>query len=113
MTTALVNLVRAPSIVSLLMTVAGLSLQAQVVENYRFTTFSDDASLSIPDGLATGVSDTRTINGSVIAEISSITVDLDISGQFNGDLYGYLQHDAGFSVLLNSAGRTLSAFAGY
>lgn len=38
--------------------------------------------------------------------ITSISVAFTISGGYNGDLYAYLSHDAGFSVLLNRVGRT-------
>src|SRR2546426_2405484 len=86
--------------------------RAQVFETYDFITLAVSARLPIPDGDAAGVSDVRTIT-SVITQISSITVSLDISGEFNGDLYASLRHDSGFSVLLNRPGRTSLSPAGY
>ena len=37
--------------------------------------------------------------------ITDINVSLNISGGYNGDLYGYLVHSSGFSVLINRIGR--------
>jgi subtilisin-like proprotein convertase family protein len=102
---------------------SGLSLgifvaRAQVVEHYTFT-----PNLAVPDGNNAGTSDSHVITGSGIASIGSLTVDLNIASQFNGDLYLYLRHEDevspgnyvtdGFSVLLNRVGRTLAQAAGY
>ncbi|MDB6037206.1 MAG: peptidase and in kexin sedolisin [Verrucomicrobiales bacterium] len=76
------------------------ALQAQVTENYSFS-----PNLAIPDGNATGVKDVQTISSS-IASIADITVSLNITGDFNGDLAVYLRHDSGFTVLLNRVGVT-------
>ena len=38
---------------------------------------------------------------------------LSLAGGYNGDLYGYLMHGSGFTVLLNRVGRTGSAPLGY
>jgi subtilisin-like proprotein convertase family protein len=64
---------------------------------------------TIPDNDSVGVSDTRTVSGSGISGIEIVTVTLEFSGGWNGDLYAYVQHDSGFSVLLNRPGRTLAA----
>ncbi|WP_193213056.1 PEP-CTERM sorting domain-containing protein [Luteolibacter marinus] len=66
-----------------------------------------DVSAVIPDNSATGWSDTRYIS-SVSVEITNVEVYLETTGGFNGDLYAYLTHDSGFSVLLNRVGRTES-----
>jgi len=42
------------------------------------------------------------------ALITNVTVDLDITGGWNGDLYAYLSHGSGFVVLLNRIGSTAS-----
>lgn len=61
---------------------------------------------SIPDNQASGVFDRQNI----ITDIGSITdlnVSLEISGDFNGDLYALLVHESGaYSVLLNRTGRS-------
>jgi subtilisin-like proprotein convertase family protein len=79
--------------------------------------------LSIPDGNATGISDSHIISGSPLTSITGLTVDLNITGNFNGDLYFYLRHEHeitpgnfvpdGFAVLLNRVGRTLANSSGY
>ncbi len=60
---------------------------------------------SIPDGDPTGVVDARVITSS-ITNIDEISVSLDIGGTWAGDIYATLQHDSGFSVLLNRVGRS-------
>jgi subtilisin-like proprotein convertase family protein len=82
-------------------------LQAQTTETYTFTT-----NRLVPDGNPSGLSDAHTLN-SAIGNIGSVTVHLNIIGQFNGDLYGYLVHSSGFTVLLNRPGKTASNTAGY
>jgi len=88
------------------------SVQAQSVENHSFTNFGGSASLSIPDGNTAGASDDRIVV-SAISSITSIAVDLVTTDEFNGDLYGYLRHSSGFSVLLNRPGRTTANNFGY
>jgi subtilisin-like proprotein convertase family protein len=93
----------------LLLTGAGvIALQAQVSETNSFTGID----LVVPDGDPAGVTDVRTIT-SGIAHITSLQVQLNISSDFNGDLYGYLQHGNGLTVLINRAGRTASNTNGY
>lgn len=67
---------------------------------------------AIRDNDLNGLADTQTFL-SPIKSIDSIQVTLDISGGFNGDLYIYLTHGSGFSVLLNRPGRTASDDYGY
>jgi subtilisin-like proprotein convertase family protein len=67
----------------------------------------------IPDGYATGVADTRTIEATGISSITDIQVQLTIASGFNGDLYCYLVHDSGFVVLLNRPGRSCARPLGY
>jgi hypothetical protein len=67
---------------------------------------------SIPDNDSVGVTDTRNVSGTGITNIQLVTITLDTTGGWNGDLYAYLVHDTGFSVLLNRAGRTLAALDG-
>lgn len=59
----------------------------------------------IPDGDLSGWTDVRTVDVGLTGQyITGLRVSLDISGGYNGDLYGYLVHDTGFSVLLNRVG---------
>ena len=63
---------------------------------------------AIPDGLVAGMQDSRTIT-SDITNITAVRVRLKVSGNFNGDLYGYLRHTSGgttrIGILLNRPGR--------
>src|SRR5688572_27148819 len=99
-----------PFSIGLLLMLPIVVTRAQLTENYTYT-----PGLVIPDGNATGVSDSHVISGSNIPQVGSLTVSLGITGNFNGDLYLYLRHERevtagnfaadGFSVLLNRAGR--------
>lgn len=77
-----------------------------------FDSFGSSPTLAIPDGNPSGVTDNRTISTD-ITSISSVTVSLNISGSFNGDLYGYLEHDNELAVLVNRPGRTATDSTGY
>jgi subtilisin-like proprotein convertase family protein len=93
-----------------LMLLAGAAsppLRAQPTENYLFV-----GNRPLPDGNAAGLSDVRNVNSS-IGSISSVKVGLKITGEFNGDLYGYLRHASGFVVLLNRSGKMASNSHGY
>ena len=82
-------------------------LHGQITETHTFTT-----NRVVPDGNAAGLSDVRNIS-SAIAQIASVKVRLRLNGEFNSDLFGYVRHSSGFSVLLNRPGKTASNPAGY
>ena len=83
-------------------------------EIFTFTNLFTFANLNkvVPDGQPAGVADFESIS-SIITNITSVEVTLDISGNFNGDLYCYLRHTNGFAVLLNRPGRTANNPDGY
>ncbi len=83
------------------------ALRAQVLESFSFT-----PNLAIPDGNSTGVEDIRNITATG-AVIQDLTVNVNITGDFNGDLVLYLRHDTGFSMLLNRPGVTAGDSFGY
>jgi len=67
----------------------------------------------IPDGNPVGRMDTFTVSG-LAGAVSNVTVHIDITGGFNGDLYAYLVNPQGqLAVLLNRAGVTGSNPFGY
>lgn len=68
--------------------------------------------LGIPDNNPSGVASTMDFNSS-IERIGDLNVTLQISGGFNGDLYGHITHDSGFAVLLNRSGRASDNELGY
>lgn len=59
---------------------------------------------AITDGSLTPWSDTRTVSLPAGEDITSVSVRLEITGGFNGDLYGYLSHDGIQVALLNRPG---------
>jgi subtilisin-like proprotein convertase family protein len=72
----------------------------------------------IPEGTPTGLASTIPISGDA-GSIVNISVNLDITGTWNGDLYAYLVHSdsatgqTGFAVLLNRVGSTPTDIFGY
>lgn len=103
----LMHKLRATLLLVLLAAASPSLLHAQVTETHTFTT-----NRVVPDGNASGLHDVRSVS-SAVANIASVKVRLRISGEFNGDLYGYVRHSSGFSVLLNRPGKTASNAAGY
>ncbi len=63
----------------------------------------------VPDGNPVGWFDTRALNATLLTTITDVNVRLTITGGWNGDLYAYLQHSTGISILLNRPGRTSSS----
>ncbi len=103
----------------LLTAVLGLAVSAHA------TLFSYDYSslnAAIPDGSSVGLADSRTVNlgaltGTTTTEIVNVNVRLDITGGYNGDLYGYLMlqnaNGTTTAILLNRVGRNAAADYGY
>ena len=60
---------------------------------------------NVPAGSLSGWSDSETITSSQIyGTLSSITVNLDVAGGYNGSLYGYLEYNGVLVTLLNRSG---------
>ena len=66
----------------------------------------------VPDDNKSGWTDTRTLSG-VSGAIADVSVTLNLSGGWNGDLYAYVVHNDGFAVLLNRVGRGTANPPGY
>ena len=76
-------------------------------------TFNYGVNAAIPDNSIIGLTDAHTISG-LNSPITDIQVTLNISGGFNGDLYGYLRlNDSPLVVLVNRVGVTSSNPDGY
>jgi subtilisin-like proprotein convertase family protein len=77
-------------------------------------TYTQTPNLLIPDNNLSGIS--SIINVATSTPITGVEVTLDLSGVasggWSGDIYAYLIHGSGFSVLLNRIGRTASALDG-
>ena len=67
----------------------------------------------ILDGNYSGWTDVRTVAGLPAGTFNSLAVDISLTGGWNGDLYAYLVHDAGFSVLLDRVGTGVSGVSAY
>jgi subtilisin-like proprotein convertase family protein len=77
------------------------------------STFTFSSSVAVPDGNPSGVSLQQNVAGMGSA-IGGVTVSLDLSGGYNGDLYAYLRGpQGGFAVLLNRDGVTGGNTFGY
>ena len=86
--------------------VAGLVVPVKtfaIMETYEFNSGFQNSG-NLPDGNPSGLADLRNISSS-ITSITDVKVSLNLSGTWNGDIYATLQHDSGFSVLLNRVGR--------
>ena len=67
----------------------------------------------VPDNNLSGWSDTRTVAAIPAGTFTSLSVNLNLAGGWNGDLYAYLVHSSGFSVLLDRIGTGVSGPFGY
>jgi subtilisin-like proprotein convertase family protein len=85
---------------------AGAAAQAQTFD----TNFTFGVNQVVPDNDANGLAlaTNLTVAGS---SITAVTVGLNISGGYNGDLYAYLAGPGGFAVLLNRVGVSNTASA--
>ncbi len=79
---------------------------------YLPVTGSWNGSIEIPDNSDVGASSEITIVAPGMQYIESVTLQLEIEGGWNGDLYAYLVHDGNLVVLLNRPGRTAANPAG-
>jgi subtilisin-like proprotein convertase family protein len=90
-----------------------VTLPAQSFTN----TYSSSPNMTVPDGNPVGLN--LNISAMPGGVISQVTVNLDITGGWNGDLYAYLAGPGGgFAVLLNrtginSDGSSFTDMAGY
>lgn len=98
----------------ILAALSGIMITGMAVLGQANTTnFTFDVNQSIPDGNPTGLTLTTNLAG-FSGAISSLTVSLDITGGYNGDLYAYLAGpDGGFAVLLNRVGVGSDDLFGY
>jgi len=78
-------------------------------------TYTQPVNILVPDNNLTGLSSTITVSGDSTS-ITGLQVVLNLTGTqtagWSGDIYCYLTHGAGFSVLLNRIGRTTANPAG-
>ena len=66
----------------------------------------------VPDNDLSGLTITEMLNG-WSGSVSNVTVTLNLTGGWNGDIYAYLYHDDVMSVLLNQVGTPTNSGLGY
>ncbi len=90
------------------LTLCVLGVLAVNSSSFAATTISETFTVNttVPDNNDLGLADYRNISAPGLTEIESVTVALNFTGGWNGDLYVHLVHDSGFSVLLNRPGCT-------
>jgi subtilisin-like proprotein convertase family protein len=89
------------AVLGIISTVCTAAALAQTTTNYNFTF---PVNQTVPDGNASGVALTTNLTG-MSGSITNVTLSLDLTGGFNGDLYVYLDGpNGGFAVLLNRVG---------
>ena len=67
----------------------------------------------VPDNNFSGWSDTRSVSTMPAGTFVGLSVDLQLTGGWNGDLYAYLVHSTGFSVLLDRVGVGVSGVSAF
>jgi subtilisin-like proprotein convertase family protein len=98
-----------------LFAVAGLALAVAAAQPARAQLTNTDFSILsfnandavVPDGSLNGLALSHDVEG-FSGPIADLRVTLNLAGGWNGDLYAYLVHGSGFSVLLNRVGVTSS-----
>ena len=86
-----------------LLTLLAAGLLAACGQTSITNDFSFSVMTAVPDGSASGLANNQTLAG-MSGTIANVTVGLNLSDGFNGDLYVYLRHGDVFSVLLNRTG---------
>ena len=78
------------------------------------TTFTTNIAVNaaVPDNDPSGVARGFSLSG-LTGVITNVTVDLNVSGGYNGDLFAYLTGPGGYAVLLNRVGVTSANPNGY
>ena len=85
----------------------GLTASAQTTTLTNFP-----VGMMIPDDSPAGLASAKIVS-TPITYLTGLKVTLKVSGTFNGDLYCYLTHGSGHTVLLNRVGRRSSSSLGY
>ena len=86
----------------------GLAASAQTFT----TTTNFMVNAMVPDGDLSGMASVQTVS-TPITNLTDLKVSLKLSGTWNGDLYCFLTHGTGHSVLLNRVGRCSASDLGY
>lgn len=93
---------------------AGAASATIVVDNWNSGTLN----AALPDGNPAGYASSTVFSGLDVSAINQVDVSLNISGGYNGDLYGYLvlqsaDNTTTTSILLNRVGRNDASGYGF
>ena len=97
--------------ISLLASLTSLSSLATIYTTNWNSGFANGG--IVPDNNFSGWSDTRSVSTMPAGIFNGLSVDLQLSGGWNGDLYAYLVHSTGFSVLLDRVGVGVSGVSAF
>ena len=86
----------------------GLAASAQTFT----TTTNFTVEAMVPDSDASGLASVQTVS-TPITSLTNLKVSLKVSGTWSGDLYCFLTHGTGHTVLLNRVGRCSASDLGY
>ena len=100
------------SLLKLCLTAAALALGLTASAQPVTTTMNFAVGAMVPDGDMSGLASVQTIS-TPITNLTDLKVTLKLSGTWNGDLYCFLTHSTGHSVLLNRVGRCSASNLGY
>jgi len=94
--------------------IASLTM-ALALANASAIVFSTNWTMSatVPDNNPSGLANVQTVSGLTDTLISDISVKLNLTGGWNGDLFAYLTHGSGFVVLLDRVGQNNVGPTGY
>lgn len=87
----------------LMMMGALLPTQAGLYSSGNVNGSGTSLNLAIPDGNPNGIFTTIAVSGAA-SSVTDVNVTLNISGGYNGDLYGYLSYNGTLVTLLNRVG---------
>src|ERR1043166_3027919 len=90
----------------LLVLAGGLCLSAKAAVYSSGALTYDSATGAIPDGSSAGWTASHTFSGVTDLTITDVSVKLNVSGGYNGDLYAYLSYNGVLIPLLNRVGVT-------
>ena len=83
-----------------------------VVADFLISAANEQVNARVPDGSPLGLVSSLEVS-SPIERVTDVSLVLQISGGFNGDLFAYLVHGSNHAILLNRPGKTLVNPLGY
>ena len=100
------------SLAALLTLTALLPASAAIYSSGNVNGGGTSLNLAIPDGNPNGIFTTIAVSGAG-SFLTDVNVTLNISGGYNGDLYGYLSYNGTLVTLLNRVGTGVGDTFGY